>query len=674
MCTRISLKQIRQLAAAILAMLLTVLPPHFGATATQAPEVRDYVILIDTSGSMIGNPAGSGNAVIFPRVKTAIDTFISSLGAGANVSLLPFSDDVNPAAIRSFTINSNDDRAAAVSYVDGLQADGALTWLYRSIETGLTQLQAMRNGDDHLHVSTLMVYTDGIGNGPGDSDVDSLIDALNLARADASDLLVKYFSLGLDVPDEATLEANGVDVITNPRGELPVQREIRVSPGSIELGAMVPGQSLQQTLELALPDGDLSKLRLVLGVEGSLPNGAVLSIDQSRIELDRDTAPVTFTLSDDALPADDYTLTLSMRSNSANVWIAPDSLPIHFIIREPSPTATDTPSPVPTSTPSPKATFPPVPTATFTPVPTSTPVPGAAIDTNSIDLGSSKMNVSGETSSPATARMSIPVEFNGNGAAFDVSIVSTSDDAPFELLLPGGSFATSLRVVAGDLNSLTLVASVDRNLIGGDQPESRDFTAALRIQPVNGTVEVNGATVNGVAEIPISYTVRPYTPFDKRRLIPPIAAILALLLLYSLLPRLPNGLSLQSNSHDLYLRGMQRLGGRIGGSVVLGTDRDGLSLVAPIARVGGRWRWRKRAMLRALRDGIEADDQPLLPGQRIELRSHTTLRFDGNYLEVSGGSPAELDASDPDWGYTASQPRLRLWSRAHPASTEEFDW
>src|SRR5215217_4228913 len=258
-------------------------------TAPGVAPVYDYVFLIDISRSMSG---GGGNQNIFPEVKAAIIDYLRELPIGVNVRIIPFSGGINPDRIFEATLTDEDDRQAAIDHVDDLVANGQGTWIYNAVDRALHALKEMQGDDDQAHIQSLLLYTDGQGNGPNDRPVTTLVDRLNVARSDQQYLYVKYIALGTDVPGESELEDGGVDVVKVPRGVAPSPvREVGIAPATIDAGAVRAGQSATASRQLCtLPRiGDATGEELEVSVDGqSLPGGVELDLDPGSLKIGTD--------------------------------------------------------------------------------------------------------------------------------------------------------------------------------------------------------------------------------------------------------------------------------------------------------------------------------------------------------------------------------------------------
>jgi hypothetical protein len=180
-----------------------------------ASEERfDYLFVVDCSGSMVGLPDSSGNAVVFPDVKRAINKFIDGIGNNSSVTILPFHRDIQG----EFTIEIIDDesKSKAKEYVNNLVADGQVTWIYYSIRHALQKAEEMRGQDESKHVQMILLYTDGLDTGPEDLDLDDILEEFTMQRGENEFLSLKYYSIGVepDPEDSGKIEnTEGAEII-----------------------------------------------------------------------------------------------------------------------------------------------------------------------------------------------------------------------------------------------------------------------------------------------------------------------------------------------------------------------------------------------------------------------------------------------------------------------------
>ena len=663
--SRVAVRRSFLLAICVVMGAFWILSDTVALGADDAP-VFDYVILVDVSGSMVGLPDGSGNAVIFPQVKQAVSTFVADLPDGSRLKLIPFSGPIDDGAIHDLTITSDADRREAIAYLDNLEATGQVTWLYNAIDRGLTELAAMREGDDSPHVQSLFIYTDALGNGPDDLALDTLLQRIDAARADQPNLYVKYVSLGVAVPNADALLARGVDVNQDPAGAVSPVYEVRVSPAQVALGALSPAGSARATIQLQSNASAVAGEPVWLSVAGGLPGGASLEPAPSRVAVGRQVS-VEFRLADPgaALAPGSYQVDLRFESDNPNVLIAPRSVPLSFAIAAPTPTPTATPLPSPTPTPVPP-----------TPVPTPTPVVALPAF---IDLGAQSFNLD---ANPPLGDLSfatdVPVSLRGASARAQLAVASLNDSA----LAKDGSLA----VFFGDAGDRPTTFDVDashsvlplRAVISADalrgEGDAGTFpiTGSLQIRASSGAVTLDGKPVADGAQIPFHLVVQAYRPLDWRRLLLPALAAVCLVALLGALPRLPKDALLASDYDVADLRAEQRkrpLGFLLGGPVVLGAGRLGLGLESPLARVRGGWGWPKRAVLQTLDDGVVVNGEPPSPGTSRRLRPGDEIVLAGRAFRYGF---AAADSAAEDSLPVASVRRRRIFRRRSSSMPDDF--
>jgi hypothetical protein len=634
----------------IVALFLGVVVSFVPAAAAEDGAVFDYVVLIDVSGSMVGLPAGSGNAVIFPQVQRAVSEFVMDLPDGSNLTIVPFSGAIDDAAIRAFVGIDDTDRENAVAYLDALEANGQVTWLYSAIDHGLSELEKMREADARPHLQSLFVYTDAEGNGPDDLTLDVLLQRIDAERADQEHLYVKYISLGAPVEEAATLEAHDIDVRQDPAGVVSPFFLVQVSPTALDLGAMMDSGLLQTTLEFRSNALEAAGQPISLSVVGALPGGGSLSIVPARAAVGARTT-VTFSLEDagQTIAPGPYHLDLLLESGNPALQIAPETIPMTFTIAEPTPT--------------------PVP-------PTPTPVPVVGVPAQ-IDLGSQRLNLEdGPPSDGMRFSADVPVEAGDTGSLVQVSVAGVDSsalesDVPISVALDDeGRRVSSLDLTAGRA-TIPLRADIPGTALQELSAGSVTISGDLRVRAKTGSLSIGGQPVGDEATIPFRLVIETYRPLNVRALLAVALAAAVMALLVGALPRLPRDAILSSESGPISLRREQRkrpLGVLFGGPITLGGSRLDIGLDRPLGRVRGGWFWPKQAKVQALDDGVEIN------GVALPTNEHHTLRA-GDELVLAGRSfryglnAAAQPAIDGD---LTPAPR-RGFRRRHTASIVDLD-
>ena len=335
-------------------------PGSAALAATTSPEspYYDYVVLLDVSGSMLGwrgedPPVYYEELDIFADVKESLKGYVRDLQPGSMVFVIPFGNDIDPDRVRQFGIDEpsapDGGEAEALDYIDSIEADNDETHITSSIEYALRVLAGLREDDEREHIQTVLLYTDGIGNGDddvnpetGQFDPRNLIDALREFRQEQPYLFVKYVSLGVEVPGREILEENGVEVLEQAQGVPPV-REVRLALVPGNLGAIQPG--VPTTNRLCATSGDLGG-GITVNVNddpSALPADVQLAFRASGFSLDVAGLPLTYTLA--SLPVSGlgpYATYVEVRPEDPTVFLVPSRLPVTFSAATP----TRTPVPV----------------------------------------------------------------------------------------------------------------------------------------------------------------------------------------------------------------------------------------------------------------------------------------------------------------------------------------
>jgi len=218
---------------------------------SQTQERFDYFFIIDCSGSMVGEPAGSGNPVIFPDVQKSVKEFIDNIGEGASVTIMPFHRDVQDKF--TVTITSHNSRNEVKRYIDNLKANGQVTWIYYSIKNALDQAKKLRELNRSINSQVILLYTDGKDNGPQDLDLDGILNYFKMQRGENRFLYLKYITLGVDLrPEEENKikTTEGVELIKNPKGELQQKYMIEILPYMLDFGDLREIDEVTRTIIL----------------------------------------------------------------------------------------------------------------------------------------------------------------------------------------------------------------------------------------------------------------------------------------------------------------------------------------------------------------------------------------------------------------------------------------
>jgi hypothetical protein len=319
-------------AGLLLAALLCMPPGPVTAqsTASRPGPGVDYLILVDISGSMMGLPAGAGNPVIFPQVKAALGDFLRTLEPGATVNIWPFADGLR--APGTFVIESGANIDQAVRFVEDLQANGSATWVYQSI---LETFETYSRGRSPDRFAALMVFTDGLDNGPDRRSMQTVVDSFGLQRRDGDFLY--YATLGVELPAaerRALEEAPYAALVTSPAGEvLPI---ITIQPllQALDFGNLrVEGQGarlLPFAVRGVRPGSPQPRVSIQGRFEGLESQGAFVRVLPAGLEVSGDARLELEVLNSQSIQSDRFEGFLDFQSEDPTVIVTPSRIRASF--------------------------------------------------------------------------------------------------------------------------------------------------------------------------------------------------------------------------------------------------------------------------------------------------------------------------------------------------------
>ncbi|EYB69271.1 von Willebrand factor, type A [Deinococcus phoenicis] len=253
--------------------------PTCALPVSPPPDQTRVVFLLDTSGSMAGQ--GDSVADIFAKVKGAILRGTRATTAPGTVEIDTF--DRGPQQRASFLWPG--ERAEFERTVNSLEANGANTWLYRSMQDLFSRLAPR----DQV-ATTVYVVTDGRDNDPSrTASIRSALDAFNLSRGPFDKLY--YVALGISVPQsvkQAFADTTFAQALELPPGQAPDFTAVTLTPGLVTVG---PGGSFPYRrpagTTLQLESGRIGDAavtirnpngageRVDLEIQGTVPAGSV---------------------------------------------------------------------------------------------------------------------------------------------------------------------------------------------------------------------------------------------------------------------------------------------------------------------------------------------------------------------------------------------------------------
>lgn len=316
-----------RLRSLLLPLLLALAP---GAARPQGAQTRvDYLVLVDVSGSMSGLPAGSGHVDIFPKVQDALAHFITELPPGNRVSITPFAESLGPT--RRFEVVDAASTAAAVAYVRSLQATGSQTHVYRSMREVFGRYTDERgNGGDRIAV--LMVFTDGLDNGPERMTMHDVVREFGLRRREND--FVYYATLGVSLPpsEAAALAQSGFGAHDpSPAGDVHPVRVVQPRYGLLVFGNLKRDPAARRVLALDV-QGAPGDLRL--GTRTSFPslaeNGAYAEVTPRELPVLPEVQVGLRLVNPQGIAMGDYEGTIQLEPPDPRVIVVPRQIRARF--------------------------------------------------------------------------------------------------------------------------------------------------------------------------------------------------------------------------------------------------------------------------------------------------------------------------------------------------------
>jgi len=363
-----------------------------GVTNAQSDDtvVYDYVILIDTSGSM-----NDGTPPLFGEVQRVSQDFVRAIQEGSNLILYSF--DTTFTQIGSWQRITSSDKDKIITTIGAMEAKGQNTALWDTVCDGLSQMETMgKSGGQHIQL--LISYTDGKDNY---SRVDPLtcINKYQEMQKDGYSYWIYNAIGGVGIPDEI-YQLKDIIGIVDSDAPLPI-RVVHILPLQLNLGNLYQtGKSDPQNSCLVFwtsNQGDYGKEILLSEPPKSdrtLPSGTTPMICgndqncQKSIEISTAKSCLNVELvnfNNENLRAEDlgeYVLTLPLQipytEPADRIFLIPNKIKLSFSLDLP-----------PTPTPNPTATPTSLPTATATPQPpdtTLTCAEGSILDAGTITL------------------------------------------------------------------------------------------------------------------------------------------------------------------------------------------------------------------------------------------------------------------------------------------------
>lgn len=325
----------RTIALAAVCWCMLLARPLAAQSATQ------YVFLIDTSGSMVGLPPGSGHPVIFPRVTEELVRYLRSLRPGDIVDIRTFDRGLHLDGV-VFRIESDADRERAIAHVRGLAAEGRETWVYRSIlDTAQAKLEEARRRDAPEIPTIFYVFTDGEDNDQRGLSMREMLRRYADLRQE-KDFLI-YVTLGIDLPPNDVRALDEFPHAAHHREARDVVRigTVQVRARRLDFGFVEGESSAPRSLALQL--NNLKDEEVHLRLEPRFPEveaaGGVVEVEPSTVDIESAQRVRLKIINRESLPARRYRGEIHLSSGQPHVQVVPDRVEV-ALSTLPGPTAT----------------------------------------------------------------------------------------------------------------------------------------------------------------------------------------------------------------------------------------------------------------------------------------------------------------------------------------------
>lgn len=305
----------------------------FSLCASVFAQQYEYYFMVDTSGSMMGLPRGSGNQVIFPDVKAQMKQFLGTIEDNAYVEIIPYDKEMHS----SFSGNlSRANIGRFTRFIDGLEATGSVTWIFSNLNKLIERLTGPSVKKNT--VRTILLYSDGVDTSPYAFSIQETMRNFGLKAAEYDHLYLKYISLDskLSRADREFLKRiPKVDLIDlNKPVAVRQARFIEIRPEFLDFKTVKGDTSDERELQIKAPrdlDGSILQLQLVSKEVES--HGAMLEVEPSSLIL---TAAKPFHKvrlrihNASNLPQKEYSGSLLLNTGNDHLIVSPDTLPILF--------------------------------------------------------------------------------------------------------------------------------------------------------------------------------------------------------------------------------------------------------------------------------------------------------------------------------------------------------
>lgn len=374
-------KASKLIAIILIIIFISGIIPNIRLVYSQSNDliVYDYVILIDTSGSM-----QDGNPPIFQQVQQIAADFVTKIQDGSNLVIYSF--DTTHQEVGSWMDLNSSDKQSINTKINAMKAEGQYTALWDTVCQGLDRMEMLgRTGGQHVQL--LISFTDGKDN-ISKEESKTCIDKYEKLYNDGYVYWIFNAIGGVDVPEEVEEKSNIIGIVKSDDPQ-PIQ-VVQIQPLTLDLGNLYQsGKSDNSSSCLVFwtsdekLNGEVITFNDPPKLNRQLPSGNAIQICaagtecERRIEISPSTSCLNFSLvnylSEKLLSSElgSYELSLPLKVQQIDqqnqTFLVPNTIKIEFSLDLP-PTPTRTPTNTPTSPP----TKTPLPTATITPPPPET--------------------------------------------------------------------------------------------------------------------------------------------------------------------------------------------------------------------------------------------------------------------------------------------------------------
>lgn len=253
----------------------------------------DFVFIIDVSGSMIGLPSGSGNQRIFPQVKEHIkDYLIKSVEIGSIVHFIPFATDIREAEFKIIEVTSEEKRNETIQYINGLEAWGDQTAIYKALNYAFNNIQRRQNTPTIYYV-----YTDGKDTASWPITFQAMLDEYHLTKGEYDHIFIRTLGIEFDSDLKKLIDRYpDIDIIEEEEGEITLATRINLEPYTLDFGniytsdKVITPNAIQQIVlksnNISVPPGTMIMFSAEFntGNSGSVVNILPYTLDISNLQ------------------------------------------------------------------------------------------------------------------------------------------------------------------------------------------------------------------------------------------------------------------------------------------------------------------------------------------------------------------------------------------------------